>query len=348
MAKVVVGLSGGVDSAVAAALLLEEGHEVIGAFIKIWQPEFIECTWKEDRLSAKRVAAHLGIPFMEFDFSEIYKEQVITDMLRSYQDGETPNPDVLCNRHIKFGALWEAAQALGATHVATGHYAQVKETPYGFRLLRGRDSKKDQSYFLWRLQQEDLSHILFPLGMRTKSEVRELAKGFKLPNAQRPDSQGLCFVGDITLHDFLARYITLAPGLVLNTSNEIIGEHYGVALYTIGQRAGFSIKNPQLAKQAHFIVDVNVQKNSITVSSTPQDAKRDFVELGNSSWVSEEPLADSAIQFEVRYHQGAQEGTYASKKGVRGVYPEIPQVVARGQSVVIFQGEMCLGGGVAL
>ena len=196
MNKVFVGLSGGVDSAVSAALLKEAGYEVTGVFIKIWQPEFIECTWKDDRLDAMRVCAALDIPFRELDLSEQYKKEVVEKMVADYARGVTPNPDVLCNAEIKFGAFAAWAKREGAASIATGHYAQKKDAVGHFELLRAHDTAKDQSYFLYRLTQADLSRALFPIGGMEKSEVRAQAKRFKLPVADKPDSQGLCFVGE--------------------------------------------------------------------------------------------------------------------------------------------------------
>lgn len=211
--KVFVALSGGVDSAVTAALLKERGYSVTGVFIKIWQPEFVECTWREDRLDAMRVAAALQIPFKEIDLSDVYKREVIDDMLKGYKNGITPNPDVLCNKYIKFGALWDWAKKNGADKLATGHHARVRETEDGaFELLRGVDDNKDQSYFLWQLTGDDLSHTLMPVGEMTKEEVRALARKYNLPVANKPDSQGLCFVGHIDMHDFLKKMLKTKPG----------------------------------------------------------------------------------------------------------------------------------------
>src|SRR3989344_860547 len=243
MSTVFVGLSGGVDSAVSAALLKEAGHSVVGAFIKIWRPEFIECPWQKERLDAMRVGAHLGIPFREIDLSDEYKKDVIDDMIANYTRGITPNPDVLCNRHIKFGAFKEWAHAGGADLVASGHYARIVKTGNRFQLHRGKDTHKDQSYFLWRLTEKDLETTLFPVGGFTKPEVRALAEKFGLPVATKKDSQGLCFVGEVTMRDFLARYIDLKQGKVLDEAGAVIGEHDGAALYTLGERHGFRIEN---------------------------------------------------------------------------------------------------------
>lgn len=343
MARVLVGLSGGVDSAVSAALLQRAGHEVIGVFIKIWQPEFLECTWKEDRLSAKRVAAHLGIPFKEVDFSEQYKTYVIENMLSEYARGRTPNPDVLCNRYIKFGFLREVAENYGASHIATGHYARIEQRGSVYALKRGVDPQKDQSYFLWRLNQNDLSRAFFPIGEYTKTQVREYAHRFKLPNATRPDSQGLCFVGDVSLGEFLQRFITVEPGAVYDIAGVQIGTHKGAALYTVGQRHGFSLNQPP--ESPLYVVSVDTERNVLTVSSNPQDGARKNLHLSDVSWVTDAPTLRQAFSFELRYHHTPQRGHFTETERVS---MDTAQLVAPGQSVVVYEGEYCLGGGVLL
>src|SRR3989344_2451987 len=241
MTKVFVGLSGGVDSAVSAYLLKKEGHNGVGAFIKGWEPDFLPCTGAEDRLSAMRVAAHLEIPFVTYDLEKEYKREVVDYFISEYQAGRTPNPDVMCNRTIKFGAFWKRAKADGADFVATGHYAivvqgdrrnaqnergstQKKHTRY--TLNASRDSEKDQTYFLWTLTQNDLKHSLFPVGNLTKPEVRQIAERVKLPNALRRDSQGLCFLGHVDMAEFLKRYIPSKPGpIIYDKTPEKVGEH---------------------------------------------------------------------------------------------------------------------------
>ena len=214
-AKVFVGLSGGVDSAVSAAILQKAGYDIIGVYIKVWQPDWISCTWKDERRDAMRVAAYLGIPFVTLDLVKEYKEGVIDYMISEYSLGRTPNPDVMCNREVKFGGFWKWAKAHGADFVATGHYAQnIKDvttkkdsvkTLGGYSLLAGEDKNKDQSYFLWTLNQKDLEHILFPVGHLEKIDVRKLATKFGLPNALKKDSQGLCFIGKVDIKEINAR-----------------------------------------------------------------------------------------------------------------------------------------------
>ena len=252
---VFIGLSGGVDSAVGAALLKQSGFEIVGVFIKTWHPDFLVCNEEEERHDAMRVAAHLDIPFLTFNFEDIYKKEVADYMISEYKIGKTPNPDVVCNKEIKFGAFLKKAISMGADFVATGHYAQTSEAEIVFSqvlgspslaqpdhskkqflLRRGKDPSKDQSYFLWTLRQEQLERILFPVGHLKKTEVRKLAKKFNLPVRDKKDSQGICFLGDIDLKEFLKHYIKEKRGKVINTSGEEIGYHDGVFFHTLGER----------------------------------------------------------------------------------------------------------------
>src|SRR3989344_4417069 len=235
--KVFVGLSGGVDSAVTALLLKEQGFDVTGVFIKVWQPDFLPCIWREERRDAMKVAIALDIPFLFFDFEEEYKKGVVDEMIEEYKSGRTPNPDVLCNQEIKFGAFLKKAKELGADFIATGHYAENKNGV----LMEGQDKEKDQSYFLWTVKKEDLKHILFPVGHLEKKEVRRLASKYNLPVSEKKDSQGICFIGDVDMGEFLSHFISIKTGEVLNTNGEVIGTHTGAVVYTIGERHGFEI-----------------------------------------------------------------------------------------------------------
>ena len=264
--KVFVGLSGGVDSSVSAALLKEHGYEVVGVFIKVWQPPFLECTWKEDRLDAMRVAAQLDIPFMTFDLEKEYKESIVDYMVAEYKAGRTPNPDVMCNKTIKFGAFLEKAKEMGADFVATGHYAQNVEKDGEQYLLKGNDNEKDQSYFLWTLTQAQLKYILFPIGEHKKSEVRKLAEKFDLITATKKDSQGLCFIGKLDMKDFLKEFIEEKRGDVLNTDGAVIGYHDGAVYYTLGQRRGFIITQKTPEDIPYYVVAKDIEQNTITVS----------------------------------------------------------------------------------
>ncbi len=332
MSTVFVGLSGGVDSAVSAALLKEQGYNVVGAFIKIWRPEFIDCPWQKDRLDAMRVCAALEIPFKEIDLSEEYKKTVIDDMVANYSRGITPNPDVLCNRHIKFGAFAKWAFSEGADFVASGHYAQNVDG----KLMRGKDSNKDQSYFLWQLTKDDLSRALFPVGDYTKPEVRELAAKFGLPVAAKKDSQGLCFVGDITMRDFLAHYLPLKKGKVLDERGLVIGEHDSAALYTLGERHGFRIQ----AEVPHFVVSTDVATNTIIVSPNKVSAARSSVNLIHPNWFEE--ITSKKYSAQSRYRETPVTCTVS---GFRVAF-DAAHLAPPGQSLVIYDGDNVVGGGV--
>jgi tRNA-specific 2-thiouridylase len=234
--RIFVGLSGGVDSAVTAALLQEAGAQVTGVFIKGWYPEGLPCTWAADRRDAMRVAAHLGIPFHTLDASSEYKKAVIDYLIREYGAGRTPNPDIMCNREVKFGAFYEFARSHGADAIATGHYARHE----GGALLAGVDETKDQSYFLWAVAPEALAYALFPLGSMRKSEVRASAERLGLPNAAKRDSQGICFLGSVSMEDFLRAELPVAPGEAHDTEGVVVGRHEGALLATLGERVALA------------------------------------------------------------------------------------------------------------
>lgn len=344
--KVFVGLSGGVDSAVSAALLKERGFDVTGVFIKIWRAEFLECTWKEDRLDAMRVCAALSIPFREIDLSDEYKKEVVDPMLREYSQGRTPNPDVLCNRAVKFGAFLKWARAEGADLIATGHYARIRQHGGHFELLRGADAQKDQSYFLYRLGQADLARTLFPVGGMKKSAVRAKALARGLPVAHKRDSQGLCFVGDVAMPDFLGRFIPVERGSVRDMRGAVIGEHAGAALYTIGERHGFTITDDKIAHVPHYVVRVEPSTNTLVVSAHRADAERTQAQLSDVHWVHRAPHPDAPIEVQARYRE---QPVAARLKGApRGIaiVSAQPHLFPPGQSLVVYQNEVCLGGGI--
>lgn len=335
MKTVYVGLSGGVDSAVSAALLKIAGYNVVGAFIKIWRPEFIDCPWQRDRLDAMRVCTALEIPFKEIDLSEEYKRAVIDDMVANYAKGITPNPDVLCNRHIKFGGFAKWAFSEGADFVATGHYAQNIDN----QLVRGKDTNKDQSYFLWQLTKKDLERALFPVGGLTKPEVRQLAEKFDLPVAGKKDSQGLCFVGDITMRDFLGHYLPLRTGDVMNEGGVVIGEHDGAALYTLGERHGFRVTQKTSLQTPWYIVSVDTHKNTITVSQDKNAAAVREVRLTDSNWVD---AHEGAFTAQARYR----EAPVACMTHGNTVHFSEPHLAPPGQSLVVYDGDKVIGGGI--
>lgn len=358
--KVYIGLSGGVDSSVSAALLKKAGYDVTGVFIKVWQPDFLPCTWKEDRLDAMRVAAHLDIPFITLDLSQEYKQDVVDYMVAEYKKGRTPNPDVMCNRHIKFGAFFNKAIAVGTDFVATGHYARVTPTKRStlhaprYALLAGVDKEKDQSYFLWTLTQEELSKTLFPVGGYEKSDVRKLAKTFGLPTADKKDSQGLCFMGRLDMKDFLKHFIKTKQGDVLDKEGTIIGEHDGAVFFTLGERHGFTITQKGTHDAPYYVVAKDVAQNTITVSPDPLQAidtnGSKHVLIAQLNWVSgRHPQTGKRYKARVRYRQSLEwcKILRADKTSVELSF-EKPQTAACGQSVVLYDGDECLGGGVVV
>jgi tRNA-specific 2-thiouridylase len=349
--RVFVGLSGGVDSALSAALLFERGYDVTGVFIKIWRPEFIECTWKEDRIDAMRVCAALSIPYREIDLSDQYRKEVVDTMIAEYASGITPNPDVLCNRAIKFGAFAEWAFRFGADAVATGHYARVAEHSGAFHLLRGIDPEKDQSYFLHQLGQKDLSRAIFPVGGMKKSEVRAQAFARNLPVAQKHDSQGLCFVGDVSMRDFLRRFIRVEPGPVVNMRGKVVGEHDGAALYTLGERRGFRVDASSSTTEPRYVVAINTRQNTLTVSTNPTDAERAAATIGALHWVHTPLAAGESADAQSRYRQRALpiQVKHESADGTQlTIESDEPRLFPPGQSLVFYRSDECLGGGTIL
>lgn len=356
--KVFVGLSGGVDSAVSAGLLLKAGYDVTGVFIKVWQPDWIECNWKEERRDAMRVAAHLGIPFITLDLVNEYKQDVIDYMIREYSLGRTPNPDVMCNRYVKFGGFWKWAKDQGADYVATGHYAQVRKNGNDFELLKGVDQNKDQSYFLWTLNQKDLPHILFPVGHLQKTDVRHLSRQFGLPNATKKDSQGLCFIGKVDIKEFLAHYIKTEKGNVLNEKGEVVGEHNGSIFFTKGERHGFKLFEKTPNDAPYYVIDKDVEQNTITVSNKvggllPSGEK--MVTISSVNWVGGKlPDFDPSqtdvfpLQARSRYRQELSDIRIVSANisEVTLEFAKSQDILSAGQSLVIYDGERCVGGGV--
>ncbi len=340
--KVFVGMSGGVDSSVSAALLQKAGCDVTGVFIKVWHPDWLPCEWKEERRDAMRAAAVLDMPFITLDLEQEYKTGVVDYMLDEYKMGRTPNPDVMCNKEVKFGAFLKKALEMGADYVATGHYAQIS----GAGMFEGADKNKDQSYFLWTLTQEQLEHTLFPVGHLQKSEVRKLAQKFKLPTAEKKDSQGICFIGKVDMKEFLSHYMQSEPGNVVNEAGEIIGTHDGALFYTIGQRHGFTITEKTPADKAYYIIAKDTAKNILTVSN--KNAEQDPIQtitkvtLGNINWISGKPCSGS-ISARIRYRQQKQACAIENAT----VVFDVPQDgVSVGQSLVLYKGEECVGGGI--
>jgi tRNA-specific 2-thiouridylase len=354
--KVFVGLSGGVDSAVSAALLKEQGYDVTGVFIKAWTPPGYKCSWREDRRSAMRAAAVLDIPFITLDLEKEYKEKVADYMIGEYRAGRTPNPDVMCNKEIKFGSFYNWAIAQGAQAVATGHYARASASPVQgevdaerrVRLYEGTDKNKDQSYFLWTLTSEQLKHILFPIGHLEKSEVRKLATKFGLPQATRKDSQGLCFLGQVDMKEFLKDYIEEKPGDILNERGEVIGHHPGALFFTLGERHGFTVTEKTPDDRPMYIVAKDIENNTITVSQevAKRKAQVEKYQIENVNWINGE-VPTKQIECRYRYRQEKIDCKMEiNKDGKIEVQFKTPQLISPGQSIVFYNSETCLGGAV--
>lgn len=343
--KVFVGVSGGVDSAVSLYLLKKEGYDVTGVFIRTWSPDFIDCTWRDERRDAMRICAELGVRFMECDAEEAYKKGVADYMIKEYSLGRTPNPDVMCNREVKFGVFWDFAKSHGAEAIATGHYARVRDG----ELLRGIDESKDQSYFLWTLTKEDLSHTLFPVGELEKKEVRHIADKIGLSNAKKKDSQGVCFLGPIDLKEFLSHYIKTQKGDVLSEDGSVIGFHDGAVFFTLGERHGFTITKKTSEDSPYYVIAKDIEKNTITVSHEIEkiDEKSDKKIILKNAVLRQEISEEQIYDCEIRYH-GKKNPCFVKKtdKGLVICPKDGGMFVAPGQSVVIYDGDICVGGGI--
>ncbi|MDD5152470.1 MAG: tRNA 2-thiouridine(34) synthase MnmA [Candidatus Pacebacteria bacterium] len=352
--KVFVAMSGGVDSSVTATLLQRQGYDVTGVFMKVWHPSFLPCTWREERLDAMRVSAHLGIPLLTWDFEREYKEKVADYMISEYKAGRTPNPDVMCNKEIKFGAFFRRAIKEGANFVATGHYAEVRKNKKTglYEMFASIDETKDQSYFLWTLGQKELSKTLFPVGKFKKSEVRKLAKKFGLPTATKKDSQGLCFVGKLEMKDFLAHFIKEKEGAVLNEESEVIGTHHGAWFYTLGERHGFTITKKETNDSPYYVIAKDILKNTLTVASAvsknPLECATKEITLSDVNFCTGiNPDTKKKYNVAVRYHGEPYECTLGQLAGEKLLLRlKKPAVVALGQSAVVYDGLLCLGGGI--
>lgn len=340
MSRVYVGMSGGVDSSLTAALLKEQGHEVIGVYMKNWTQDLpgMRCPWADDLADAKRVAVQLGIPFKVYDFEAEYKHKVVDYMVAEYEAGRTPNPDIMCNQEIKFKLFLETALEDGAEMIATGHYARVRDG----KLLRAVDDNKDQTYFLNRVTGEALKKTLFPLGEFTKPEVRAMAAERGLVTAGKRDSQGICFVGSIGIKDFLSQYVTANPGDVIDKDTGMtVGTHEGAIFYTLGQRHGLNLGGGL----PYYVVGKNMDKNVVYVSRNLQDESmwRHEIPLQNIHWIEETPRDGEQIQVRLR-HRGALLPAVVSGDQLK--LDEAERAVAAGQSAVIYRNELVLGGGI--
>lgn len=358
MSKILVALSGGVDSAVAALLLKQQGHEVHAAYFRTWMNEEGlpfpgECPWEDDVRNAQAVAAHLDLPFRIIDLVQDYRETVVQYLVDGYRRGLTPNPDIICNREMKFGVFLRRALAEGYAAIATGHYARRRANADGtFDLLEGIDENKDQSYFLALLRQEQLAKALFPVGELTKPEVRRLATEAQLPNATRKDSQGICFLGQVPVQDFLERHIPDAPGPIVNATGMEIGQHRGLHRYTIGQRKGIGL--PSNTDHEHFVV---VRKDFATqtlhVAFDRPDAPWLYTadaRAGHFTWINQAVTGEQAILARVRYRDKAVTAQYCPRGDgtVDFRFTETQRGLAPGQVVALYRERVLLGGGVFL
>lgn len=364
--RVVVGLSGGVDSAVTAHLLKQQGHEVVGLFMKNWEDDDDSeyCSSNIDFIDAASVADVLGIEIEHVNFAADYKDRVFAEFLREYQAGRTPNPDVLCNAEIKFKAFLDHAMRLGAGKIATGHYARVRfnEHAQKHELLKGLDASKDQSYFLHRLNQAQLSKTMFPVGELHKSEVRRIADEIGLPNAKKKDSTGICFIGERPFREFLNRYISKAPGPIKDARGRVLGEHQGLSFYTLGQRQGLGIggvkeRGAQRGSGDHapwFVARKEMETNTLWVVQGHDHPwlLSHALEADDLSWVAGEAPAVGRYAAKSRYRQtdaGCALATSASGLAdgrIRLDFHEAQWAVTPGQSAVLYDGDVCLGGGV--
>lgn len=344
MAHVYVGMSGGVDSSLTAALLVEAGHQVTGVYMKNWTQDLpgMRCPWADDLADAKRVAVQLGIDFKVFDFETEYRQKVVDYMIEEYKAGRTPNPDIMCNQEVKFKLFLEAALEDGADMIATGHYAQVEDG----RLKMATDTNKDQTYFLYRVTGAALNKTLFPLGGYTKPEVRKMAEARGLFTAAKKDSQGICFVGKIGIREFLGQYVEQVPGEIIDIqTRKVLGHHEGAIFYTLGQRHGLDLGGGL----PYYVVGKDMAKNEVYVTTDLNNEAlwKTNVQLGAVHWINEVPQAGT-YQVRVRHRAPLTQAdlSYGRDGAVELVLRDEQRAVASGQSIVIYDQDTCLGGGI--
>jgi tRNA-uridine 2-sulfurtransferase len=346
MSKTVyVGMSGGVDSSVTAALLKEQGYNVVGVFMKNWSQDLpgMPCTWKEDFQDAKRVAVQLGIDFKMYDFETEYRQQVVDYMIDEYKAGRTPNPDIMCNQEVKFKLFLNTALADGAELIATGHYARTNNG----QLLAGKDKNKDQSYFLYRVAEGALKKTLFPIGELEKSRVRELASQYNLATAQKKDSQGICFVGKVGIKEFLEQYVETEPGAIIDRHGKNVGEHDGAIFYTIGQRHGLHVGGGL----PYYVIGKDMAKNEVYVTTDLNDEKlwSEKLELTDLHWINS--AAESGEKYKVRSRYRAELVDCTVEHHEDSVIVKLNEPIKAatpGQSAVIYDGDLVVGGGIVI
>ncbi len=348
--RIVVGMSGGVDSAVSAALLKQQGHEVIGLFMNNWEENSEDgvCTSESDWADVRATCDVIGIPYYSVNFSKEYYERVFRHFLDEYVKGRTPNPDVLCNREIKFKSFLDFAMQLGADRIATGHFVRTDEDA---RLYKGADPSKDQSYFLYMLKRDQLRRSVFPVGGMLKTEVRELALRFGLPVSRKKDSTGICFIGERNFRGFLSQYLPARPGLMRSAEGEVLGEHQGLMYYTLGQRKGLGIGGRGDGR-SYFVVGKDLDRNELIVAQGEDHPLLYSKEalLEELTWIGEAPCEEGeeiTVSAKFRYRQPDQQVRLSWKEGsARLLFAQPQRAVTPGQSAVLYRGDECLGGGI--
>lgn len=353
--RVLVAMSGGVDSSVAALLMKQQGYEVIGAFMKNWSDtknDFGECTWRGERRIAQKIAAMLNIPLKTLDFEKEYKKLIVEEMYKKYKIGMTPNPDIDCNEKIKFPLMIKAAKKIGCNFLVTGHYARIKKEKNKFQLLRAKDESKDQSYFLYRLKQKELAKTIFPIGDYTKTKIREIAKKNKFPNYDKKGTVGICFIGKVNLKKFLQKKLKPKKGKILDPEGNQIGTHDGIYYYTIGQRIGsrfgIEISKSEKLQKKWYVAKKDAKKNLIVAA--PEGHKlnlRKEIFIKNLHWINNKPKNNSKVHSRIRQVGELLPSKISfSKNKIKIDLNKAITGVSEGQACVLYNGKVCLGGGV--
>lgn len=350
--RVVVGMSGGVDSAVAAALLKEQGFDVVGLYMSNWKETDPNgcCTGEQDWTDVRYVCDKIGIPYYSVDFSKQYMDNVFKLFVEEYKKGRTPNPDVLCNREVKFGPFADFARELGADYIATGHYCRVRHDGDMHYLLRAKDENKDQTYFLNQVSSHQLRDVIFPLGDMTKPEVRELALKFDIPVAKKKDSTGICFIGERNFRQFLSQYIPMKDGDIVTQDGKVVGRHHGVYFYTLGQRRGLGIGGSADGNgERWFVLSKDVANNRLIVSQGEDDILfKDGLVTEGFNFITPAQAKEFDCEVRIKHRQPLQRAhlSVLDNGDTRIVFNEKQRAIAEGQYAVVYYGDICLGGGV--